>query len=159
VTLEYRLEGDIDALDLPPPAPSTHTDGLWQNTCVEAFLRPAGDSPAYCEFNFSPSTAWAAYRFDGYRQGMAALTLKAPPAIQSHHDGQCLTVTVALVLDGALPAANPADWRLGLSAVIKDRQGAISYWALAHPGEKPDFHHADSFVGRLAPGLNSQTHS
>ena len=24
--------------------------------------------------------------------------------------------------------------------------GAISYWALAHPAEKPDFHHPDSFV-------------
>lgn len=36
--------------------------------------------------------------------------------------------------------------RLGLSAVIEGVDGAISYWALVHPSDKPDFHHPDSFV-------------
>ena len=36
--------------------------------------------------------------------------------------------------------------RLGLSTVIEDGDGGISYWALAHPSAKPDFHHPDSFV-------------
>jgi hypothetical protein len=36
--------------------------------------------------------------------------------------------------------------RLGLSAVIEAVDGAMSYWALAHPSAKPDFHHPDSFV-------------
>ena len=39
-----------------------------------------------------------------------------------------------------------ADGRLGLSVVIETLDGAISYWALAHPSEKPDFHHPDSFI-------------
>ena len=34
----------------------------------------------------------------------------------------------------------------GLTAVIETLDGAISYWALAHPAEKPDFHHPDSFI-------------
>ena len=42
-------------------------------------------------------------------------------------------------------------WRVGLTAVVEDVEGRISYWALAHPGEKPDFHHPDSFVLELAP--------
>ena len=33
-----------------------------------------------------------------------------------------------------------------LSAVIETTDGAMSYWALAHPSAKPDFHHPDSFV-------------
>ena len=37
-------------------------------------------------------------------------------------------------------------WRLGLSAVIEALNGEKSYWALAHPPEKPDFHHPDSFT-------------
>ena len=30
--------------------------------------------------------------------------------------------------------------------VIEDRAGQLSYWALKHPREEPDFHHADGFV-------------
>jgi len=36
--------------------------------------------------------------------------------------------------------------RLGVTAVIEDRRGGLSYWALHHSAEKPDFHHPDSFV-------------
>ena len=39
--------------------------------------------------------------------------------------------------------------RLGLAAVIEDKARVLSYWALKHPAEKPDFHHADSFVVEL----------
>jgi hypothetical protein len=39
---------------------------------------------------------------------------------------------------------------IALSAVIETRDGAKSYWALAHPPGKPDFHHADCFIGQLA---------
>ncbi|QLQ12045.1 MAG: hypothetical protein HZY74_00360 [Brevundimonas sp.] len=39
--------------------------------------------------------------------------------------------------------------RIGLTAVIEDTDGTISYWALAHPSDKPDFHHPDSFVLEL----------
>lgn len=178
--LEYFLEGDIGALDLPPPASPSPTDRLWQNTCCEAFLQAPAISAGYYEFNFSPSSAWAAYRFEAYRQGMAAVGLNPPPAIQLRREGQSLVLAatvklevlrsatdlfgpriraVELSADGAQgwicasypppasPAFNPlAAWRLGLSAVIKDRLGGVSYWALAHPGGKPDFHHADSFI-------------
>jgi hypothetical protein len=40
--------------------------------------------------------------------------------------------------------------RLGLAAVIEDETSRLSYWALSHPAEKPDFHHADSFTVCLA---------
>jgi hypothetical protein len=39
--------------------------------------------------------------------------------------------------------------RLGLAAVIEDKAQVLSYWALKHPAEKPDFHHADGFVIEL----------
>ena len=38
------------------------------------FIRPE-DGEGYYEFNFSPSGEWAAYRFSGYREGMADLPL------------------------------------------------------------------------------------
>ncbi len=39
--------------------------------------------------------------------------------------------------------------KVGLSAVIEAIDGTFSYWALAHPSDKPDFHHPDSFVLEL----------
>ena len=51
-----------------------------------------------------------------------------------------------------LPAPNgnagARDWtgRFGLAAVIEETNGRRSYWALAHPPGKPDFHHADGFA-------------
>ena len=56
------------------------------------------------------------------------------------------------MLDAAWLASlqSPAALRLGLAAVIEDRAGVLSYWALKHPVEKPDFHHADSLVVALA---------
>jgi hypothetical protein len=35
---------------------------------------------------------------------------------------------------------------LGLSAVLEEANGRKSYWALAHPPGKADFHHADCFT-------------
>jgi len=37
-----------------------------------------------------------------------------------------------------------------LSAVIEATDGSLSYWALEHPADKPDFHHPDSFALELA---------
>jgi hypothetical protein len=40
---------------------------------------------------------------------------------------------------------------VGLAAVIEDVSGDLSYWALAHLSDKPDFHHPDGFALHL-PG-------
>jgi hypothetical protein len=54
-----------------------------------------------------------------------------------------------LALDGMSSLPRDAPWRLGLSAVIEETSGRKSYWALAHPPGKPDFHHADCFAYEL----------
>ena len=43
-----------------------------------------------------------------------------------------------------LPHGRPL--RLGLSAVVEDAAGKLSYWALRHTPGKPDFHHTDAFA-------------
>jgi hypothetical protein len=43
----------------------------------------------------------------------------------------------------------PTPLRLAITAVIEDSQGALSYWALAHPASRPDFHHHNGFVLEL----------
>jgi hypothetical protein len=140
LALTYELTGDLAALYLPATLAPARTDELWKRTCFEAFVAGAD---GYAEFNFAPTTQWAAYRFGGYRDGMAPLDMP-PPTITPIRDGDTyrLTVATSVVIAGS--------WRVGVSAVIEDAAGERSYWALAHPAGKPDFHHQDGFVLELA---------
>ncbi|MGQ0384301.1 MAG: DOMON-like domain-containing protein [Gammaproteobacteria bacterium] len=136
--LDFRLQGDMARLRLGSGRGRSH--GLWRQTCFEAFLA-AADAPGYLEFNFAPSGAWAAWRFDARRQGMQPLELPRPPDIRSNRSERSLELTVQF----PLPFASPS-WRLGLAAVLEDNVGRMSYWALAHPGPQPDFHDPAGFL-------------
>ena len=145
--LQYRLEGDLDSILLPRQTMPRRADNLWKHSCFEAFLGGAGVSP-YREYNFSPSGGWAIYDFDGYRSGMRTDPWVAIPGIMTRRDAG------AFILDATvdirwMPAAMAAGPRLGVTAVIEDKAGVLSYWALEHPSEKPDFHHADGFTIRF----------
>ena len=34
----------------------------------------------------------------------------------------------------------------GSISMVEDMDGGLSYWALAHPSAKPDFHHINGFI-------------
>lgn len=141
-----------DGLALPAMAGSVRADGLWQTTCFEVFLRSAGSS-RYVEMNFSPSMAWAAYAFDGYREGMTSLPMRLDPEIEIHGPGTADGLTGSYYFLSAefnvLPHLSEPI-ALGLSAIIDEVDGTRSYWALAHTNpEKPDFHHPDCFALEL----------
>ncbi len=143
--LRYLVTGDIGGLSLPPETVPARADGLWRHTCFEAFLR-AVPGKAYHEFNFAPSRRWAAYRFDGYRSGMRPAEESGAPQIEVDRRDGAFELRAALALDGLAALPGDAVWQLGLSAVIEEAGGRISYWALAHPPGKPDFHHSDCFA-------------
>lgn len=147
--LVFRLSGDIGALVLPAPAASVRADGLWRHTCFEAFVTAAG-SPEYWEFNFSPSGAWAAYHFMDYRAGMRPVDEASAPVISSETGTADFTLTATLDLGWLMRSQAGSGLRLGLTAVIEDRARGLSYWALRHGADKPDFHLADSFLVALA---------
>ncbi|WP_428063138.1 DOMON-like domain-containing protein [Brevundimonas sp.] len=136
LSLEYVLAGPVEMVRWPQGVARGRTDGLWRATCFEAFARTAD---SYVEYNLSPSGAWAAYRFDGYREGMRALDTPAPFIVTRTAPGRFV-----LTADVTLP--DDADDAVGLAAVIQGLDGAMGYWALAHPSDKPDFHHPDSFA-------------
>jgi hypothetical protein len=136
LALSYGVEGTIAALAVPPLAQPVRADGLWQHCCFEVFLK-AGT--AYTEFNFAPSRAWAAYHLDDYRQGRRPAEVEAPVIAVEASETQ-LTLRAELILPGV------AAWQVGLSAVLEEKNGALSYWALAHPPGQPDFHHPDCFT-------------
>lgn len=150
--LAYLLEADPEQIRIPPPvADDGRADRLWTHTCFEAFVG-AEDSPQYLELNFSPSTQWAAYRFESYRQGMEPALLGPAPRLALRRGQKQLELQAEVSLSGASHWLDPGGkvahrsrLRLALSAVVEDRQGRLSYWALRHPPGRPDFHHPDTF--------------
>jgi hypothetical protein len=145
VALRYTVTGALDRIVIPPASPPERTDGLWQSTCFELFLKREGEE-AYREFNFAPSGAWAAYAFSGYREGMAEAPLPAPPVIRTSIAGDRLEVEVTLALDDAPYATN-------LTVILEDRAGVRSFWAAKHPEGAPDFHDPGCFIHRLPPAV------
>jgi len=143
--IDFVAVGRPRELSLPAPAPAVHTDELWRTTCFELFFAQPGD--AYVELNLSPSGAFAAYHFDHYRIGMKALDMPAPQ-IAVDLGTERLVMTVRL-------AEDDLTWdrtgRIGISAIMADETGCTSYWALAHPAGRPDFHHRDCFALVLPP--------
>ncbi len=136
--LYFAVPGAVP--QFPREAAPVRADGLWKTTCFEMFIQPSAGE-RYFEFNFSPSKQWAAYEFDAYRQGMRQLAMPQAPVIQPFEAG------IRTVVD--LPELPPLPWRIGLSAVIEEKDGTKSYWALAHSPGKPDFHHPDCFALEL----------
>lgn len=129
---EFRLEGRLSAIVLPPAASPERRDNLWQTTCFEIFWQPLGDT-AYREFNLSPSGQWAAYDFDSFREGMRDAPVGSI-AIACSHDGAELVLQASIAADLPLPA------QVALNAVVEHRDGGKQYWALAFPPGKPEFH-------------------
>ena len=153
LALAYRIEGDAERVRWPPPRPPRRADELWRHTCCELFLAERGRA-GYHEFNFAPSTEWAIYRFQAYREGMAVVENAGRLRVASRVRADRLELTAAIDLGALSPRLTGADLRLAVSAVIEAADGRCSYWALRHPPGRPDFHHPDGFalaLDRLAP--------
>lgn len=174
IALRFVATGNIRAIKAPPHQNMRRErkEGLWRHTCFEAFVR-AGSASSYHEFNLAPSGDWNCYHFLDYREGMEPENNVGEPNISTYLRRGGLQpdrrgsmekagldtferfatpfymLEATLALGGTmLPLEEP--WHLGLSAVIEERNGAISYWALAHSPGKPDFHHPDCFALKLA---------
>jgi hypothetical protein len=139
----FGIRAPASRFNIPAADEPKRTPDLWETTCFEAFLRDQAEQQ-YREWNFAPSGDWAAYDLSSYRDGMADAEIERPPYIRMEDNltwwGVGATITV------------PAEikWALGLSAILEEKDGTKSYWALAHPeGEKPDFHDPVCFAAHL----------
>ena len=154
LVLSYLVTGNMSAIRMPPATEGGRSDGLWRHTCFEAFLH-ASQGATYYELNFSPSRQWAAYRFSSYRQGMSMADEISALPVETYSEPDRYTLQTSLNLDRFVSLSRDGVWRLALSALIEDTSGRMSYWALAHPSGKPDFHHADCFVYEFSPAVAS----
>lgn len=149
LALTYSLKRDITRLRIPPPQPTRRAEGLWRHTCFEVFLA-VKRQPTYYEFNFSPSGEWAAYGFKSYRDGGPIEVDGLEPEITVRSAANNFELEAIVRLDRLPAVTRQIPLRLGISAVIEENDGTLSYWALKHPPGKPDFHHPDSFALELA---------
>lgn len=129
---EFRFEGDITKIIVPEPAPSERTDNLWKTSCFEIFWQPIGGT-WYREFNLSPSTRWAAYDFDSFREGMRDAPVDAISVACSFTDSE-------LILKASIAAELPDPAQVALNGIVEDKAGNMQFWALAFPPGKPEFH-------------------
>ena len=129
---EFRLDGHVPSIILPPPATPARRDNLWQTTCFEIFWQPLGGS-AYREFNLSPSGQWAAYDFDPFREGMRDAPVEAIAIACAQDDA-------GLILKASIAADLPDPAQVALNAIVEHADGSKQYWALAFPPGRPEFH-------------------
>jgi hypothetical protein len=147
LSLSYELSGDITAIEFAQASPTPQRrDQLWEKTCFECFLAPQNSSQ-YWEFNLSPSHDWNCYRFDDYRTGMAPENAWQQSPFQIYQQvtgGKRHLLNCHIDLLPLLP--QPVPLQLGVTMVIAEKNGTLSYWALSHPAPNADFHQRDSWL-------------
>ena len=147
LTVNYILNGALDRLRILDET-ETGTDDLWKHTCFELFLGATNDAEYY-EFNFSPSGLWSLYAFRKYREGTRIKAEEFEPKINVQRDGDDLQLSAMLPLLDLPEFQSGVQLTLGVAAVVEERGGVLSYWALKHPPGEPDFHKPDNFAVQI----------
>ena len=138
LALAYVLRGITIDLRIPTPASPVDPDRLWAHTCFEAFLARPGDD-AYEEWNLSPSGQLAHYAFDAYR-------VRGPQPAATTVASRCELAAATLTLAARIPIGDDGPRVVGLTTVVQDARGGLSYWALRHGPGQPDFHARATFA-------------
>lgn len=148
VSIDCTIRGNLSALAIPAPeAFPGRKDRLWEETCLELFLR-ASDSEGYWEFNLSPAGHWNVYRFTSYRQGMREEPSFASLPFRIRKEPGSLGISMERDIGKILPNGDVLN--VAVAAVIRTIKGDTSHWALAHAGHRPDFHRRESFLLNLS---------
>ncbi|OGR00589.1 MAG: hypothetical protein A2505_01480 [Deltaproteobacteria bacterium RIFOXYD12_FULL_55_16] len=144
--VSFLLHGNLRDLVLPSTTEGTRDDNLWQATCLELFWGEEGRKN-YWELNLAPNEAWNVYAFTDYRTGMHREERVAKPLLQIKHTAESFALTAELGIGNLHTGLPPL--MVGVSAVLKHQDFHLSYWALAHPEDKPDFHAPQAFLLRV----------
>ncbi len=160
MSVSYRCQSVPGAIRIPvrqAALAAANTDGLWRSTCCELFIG-AENTPEYREFNFSPSGEWAIYGFQCYRQrDDFCRPPDAVPEISftASSDGWSLTASIPSALLNHVAESTVKTADISLAAVLEAADGDLSYWALAHPREIPDFHDRAGFILQTSKSVMS----
>ncbi len=142
LNIQY-LVSNLAAIVMPiSKANPTRQNNLWEHTCFEFFLG-LKDTDKYWEFNLSPSGDWNVFRFLKYRHNIAEETI-FNSLLFNLQQVNILELALEIDLDKIIDPKQ--DLEVGITAVIKNQDAQLSYWALNHPASKADFHNRASFA-------------
>ena len=137
----FVARGDIGRIAMPTVDQPGRCNNLWKTTCFEIFW--SHDGTSYREINLSPSTRWACYEFDSFREGIrdAPAEVEISVAVSETE----LRLEAEIISDLPLPAT------VALNAIIADDDGVNRFWALAFQPGAPEFHTEACRALRLEP--------
>jgi hypothetical protein len=147
--LSFSLKGNLGSLDLEEGTPKKmRVMKLWEKTCFEFFIKNERDS--YMEFNFSPCFEWNCFYFEKKGNPLKEYAPMERPKTDILNSMDHFLLMVEIKKDffpeGFFAGAtNLTNICAGITGVIKEKNGNLSYWALAHADTRPNFHHFDSF--------------
>ncbi|OUR97188.1 hypothetical protein A9Q84_12745 [Halobacteriovorax marinus] len=143
--IEFIVKGNIKNLHLPKSLDETkRVIGLWESSCFECFILN-NETLSYYEFNYSPEGHWNCFYFPKPKA-----PLKQSPNFEEatcviNLTDQTFSLKTTIDLYNFLPGF----WKkeamsFGLTSVIECDE-KLSYWAISHIDEKPNFHNFESF--------------
>ena len=142
--ISYKLQGSLPEIDLGVGHPKhARVIKLWEKSCFELFIKT--EKNQYMEFNFSPDFEWNAFYFE--KKGDP---LKEFEKMNSVKMDILLSLEVFHLIVEIDKKKFPegffqGELTAGVTSVIKNKKGGLSYWALSHADTRPNFHHFDSF--------------
>jgi hypothetical protein len=137
IECRWTIAGELEKIAWPATERPNREMNLWDHTCVELFIGPLSES-RYCEFNLSPSGQWNTFLFDNVRENM-----------RQAQSVECLESSVRDIAEGHRQIETTIrfdtwqdhhEFRVGISSVVELTGGTMQYFALSHPGSRPDFH-------------------
>lgn len=146
VFISYRIKQGLSSIDLGSAAPNKNRlMKLWEKTCFELFIK--NEKNQYIEFNFSPSFEWNCFYFNKSGEALNEWVPMQPPVIDILLSNEHFFIFVDIRKKNFPPDffQEKSQLSAGITCVIKDKAGLMSYWALSHADTRPNFHHFDSF--------------
>ncbi|NOT77866.1 MAG: hypothetical protein HOP07_02545 [Bacteriovoracaceae bacterium] len=142
--ISYKMTGDLASINLGDGS-SLHgrVIGLWNKTCFELFLKNKKDQ--YFEFNFSPTFEWNAFYFEKKGDPLTEYAAQDKIVINVLHSLENFTLIAEIDKRHMPKDFFTSEISVGITSVIKDKKDSMSYWALSHADQKPNFHHFESF--------------
>lgn len=144
--VSYRIKQGCPLIDFGKASPNkARVLKLWEKTCFELFIK--NERNEYVEFNFSPNFEWNCFYFkklgDPLLEWDQMASLAIDILLSADHFFLFAQIKKELFPKGFFD--KKTNLTAGITSVIKEKTGSMSYWALSHADTRPNFHHFDSF--------------
>ena len=146
ITLNYHIERELlqlfQGLKNTPNkivSPFKREDNLWENNCLEFFLKPDSIGQAYLEFNFSLDGKWNVFHFDKYREGKKETTTPLLEKMEFRHLGHESMGELSINLSSPSPLRLNSPLFHGSAILYIDKMPCY-FHNLPNSQRPPDFH-------------------